>query len=39
MLYTAEGKTLVERSWEETMAELEFAKPLAMLAEMGSRKT
>ena len=37
MLYTPEGKRQIEELWEETMTELQFVTPLAILAEVGGK--
>jgi hypothetical protein len=34
MLYTPKGKVLVDRVWEETLAELEFARVRSILEDM-----
>lgn len=34
MLYTTEGREIIERLWEETMTELEFAKVRQILDSM-----
>ena len=34
MLYTADGRQLIERLWEETMAELDFANVRHVLKSM-----
>jgi NAD(P)-dependent dehydrogenase (short-subunit alcohol dehydrogenase family) len=34
MLYTAEGKTITDKVWDETLAELDFAKPQEILRQM-----
>lgn len=34
LLYTPEGKKITEKLWQETMAELSFAKPLDILESM-----
>ncbi|KAK6369678.1 hypothetical protein LTS17_009584 [Exophiala oligosperma] len=36
-LYTPKGKTLIEKLWQETLAELKFAKPEALLSEKSLR--
>lgn len=38
MLYTAEGGNQIEQLWDETMVELDFAKPRDILSVMGGKQ-